>query len=240
MRTIRSLGLLLTLALAGAIVAPAAVAFDETSSNGTVGLYTVNDFNGGPGVVCRYEDNAGAAKDELDRIVVKPLWSHGPFATKSWVGFRFIVKANKPPLADGIFKTVYRSPIVKRKANQTEIANFSGSWRAPEGTRSEYQVPLPLHLLPEGEHEQGRRQRLRPDGALSAQARRRFDLRPRLGGLRRRVPAQLPRAVADRPVVSLPRARQRPAGTPTGLHIAATIRRPTGPATAGAPPRPPV
>lgn len=142
MRTIRSLGLLLTLALVGAVAAPTAVAFEETSSNGTVGFYTVNDFNDRPGVACRYEDNAGATKDELDRIVIKPLWSHGPFATKSWVGFRFIVKANKPPLADGVFRTVYRSPIVKRKANQTEIANFSGSWRAPEGTRSEYQVKL--------------------------------------------------------------------------------------------------
>lgn len=142
MRTIRSLGLLLSLAIAGAIAAPAAVAFDETSSSGKVGEYTVNDVNGAPGAVCRYEDNPGTTKDELDRIVIKQLWSHGPFAAKSWLGFRFIVKANQPPLSDGIFKTVYRSPIVKRKANQTDVANFSGSWRAPEGTRSEYRVKL--------------------------------------------------------------------------------------------------
>jgi hypothetical protein len=144
-----------TFTLFGAMLAVAAAAspagaFHEAFTNGTTGLYTVNDFNGSPGITCKFESNPGAQNDELNRIKVKQVHTHGPFAQKTWVGFRFIVKRNSPPFGDEQFRTVFRSPIQKAKANQTDVAFFKGGWNAPEGANGQYRVHVFFYYYAQG------------------------------------------------------------------------------------------
>jgi hypothetical protein len=103
---------------------------------------TVGDEQADPGIACRYEDNAGQLDDVLDVIRIRQLWSHGPFATKSYVGFRYVIARNSPPYDDNDYVKVYQSPIVKKKANQTEVAFYSATWHAPEHTNAQYRVRL--------------------------------------------------------------------------------------------------
>jgi hypothetical protein len=114
-------------------------AFQEQSSTGTVGSYEVPDA---PGVVCHYEDNAGGAVDELDRVRIRPVTVNGRRAQKTWVGFRYILLANEQPFSDGKYRTVYKSPITKAKASLSEGIRFTGEYRTREAHRSAFQVQL--------------------------------------------------------------------------------------------------
>lgn len=127
--------------LVSVVAAPSVAAFSEPKVTGTTGFYTVNDDNGTPGVACRFTDQAGVKKDLLKRIRVAQNWSHGPYDQKSWVGYRYIITRNTPPYDDGVFSVVYRSPVVKQRANQTEVAFFGPfAWTPPAGAKAHYQV----------------------------------------------------------------------------------------------------
>lgn len=147
-RTLRALPLAAALAIA--ISSLPAAAFNEAVNTGTTAFYTVFDDSSEPGVTCKYEDNAGTDNDELDRIRVRDLQAHGPFATRSWVGYAFLVKRQRPPFTAS-YRTVYRSPIIKKKANQSEVAFFPWrTWTAPEGTQAQYRVHILLYWYKKG------------------------------------------------------------------------------------------
>jgi hypothetical protein len=128
----------LPLALIALLAAPTA-AFEELSSTGTVGAYDVPDA---PGVVCRYEDNPGSTVDELDRVRIKPVTVKGPSAEETWVGLRYILKSNEKPFADGVFKTVYKSPITKAQASKSSGVTFTGKYVTREAHHADFQVQL--------------------------------------------------------------------------------------------------
>jgi hypothetical protein len=136
----------LSLALVALVAMPTA-AFEERSSTGKVGSYEVPDA---PGVVCSYEDNPGAAVDELEQVQIQPVAVKGPAAQASWVGFRYILKANEKPFTDGVYRTVYRSPISKSKASKSEGITFSGRYKTRETHRSDFQVQLVLYYYEPG------------------------------------------------------------------------------------------
>jgi hypothetical protein len=128
----------LSLALVALVALPTA-AFEEQSSTGKVGSYEVPDA---PGVVCSYEDNPGTAVDELDKVRIKPVTVKGPSTQETWVGFRYILKANEKPFSDGVFKTVYKSPISKSKASRSEGIKLTGEYVTREAHNSDFQVQL--------------------------------------------------------------------------------------------------
>jgi hypothetical protein len=128
----------LSLSLVALLAAPAS-AFEEKASTGSVGSYAVPDD---PGVVCSYEDNPGGHVDELDRLRIKRVTVKGPKAQQSWVGYRYIVKANEKPYADGVFKPVYKSPVAKAQASKSRGVTFKGKYLTQEVHRSDFQVQL--------------------------------------------------------------------------------------------------
>jgi hypothetical protein len=138
------LGIVLVgLLLVSVVAAPSVGGFNDPKTTGTTGEYTVNDYNGTPGVSCRFADQAGVNRDLVNRIRVAKNWSHGPYARKSWVGYRYIITRNTPPYDDATFSVAYRSPIVKQRANQTEVAFFGPfAWTPPAGAKAHYQVRL--------------------------------------------------------------------------------------------------
>ena len=151
MRTFRTAAVFAAMLLASAVVAPTTAGFYEAVVAGNTGEYTVPDYNASPGVVCRFENNPGTFRDEIDRIAVKRMWTHGPFAQKTWVGQRILVKKNARPYGDGKFRTVWRSPIVKGKANQSEVFTFPvRGWRAPENSKAQYRVQILLYYYKPG------------------------------------------------------------------------------------------
>lgn len=128
--------------LAASVAAPSVGAFDELKSSGTTGEYTVNDAAFSPGAVCRYESHPGPAyKDELNKVSSRKVWTHGPFGAKSWVGHRVVVLRNSKPYGDDKFRTVWKSPIVKKRANDAEVAFFGAQhYKTPENHKSLYRV----------------------------------------------------------------------------------------------------
>ena len=128
----------LSLALVALVALPTA-AFEEKASTGSVGSYEVPDA---PGVVCSYEDNPGGAVDELDKGRIKPVTVKGSRAQQTWIGFRYILKANEKPFSDGVFKTVYKSPIAKAQASKSSGVTFKGKYVTRETHRSDFQVQL--------------------------------------------------------------------------------------------------
>jgi hypothetical protein len=149
-RFLRAAGLVAPL-FALALAASPAGAWHEISDSGNHGLYTIEDEQSNPGVRCRYENNSGAQHDELDRIRIDQFWTHAPFASKTWVGARYIIQRNTPPYSDDNFTTVYRSPIVKLKANQSEVAFFGPwYWQAPENTNARYRVRIRIYTYAQG------------------------------------------------------------------------------------------
>jgi hypothetical protein len=136
----------LSLALVALLAAPAA-AFDEKASTGSVGTYDVPDD---PGVVCSYEDNPGGHVDELDKLRIKPVTVKGPKAQQTWVGFRYILKANEKPFSDGVFKTVYKSPVAKAQASNSSGVTFKGKYVTQETHRSDFQVQLVFYYYAPG------------------------------------------------------------------------------------------
>jgi hypothetical protein len=136
----------LSLALVALLAVPTA-AFEEKASSGSVGSYDVLDA---PGVVCSYEDNPGAAVDELEKVRIKPVTVKGPKAQQTWVGFRYILRANEKPFDDGVFKTVYKSPIAKSKASRGKGVDFTGKYVTREAHRSDFQVQLVFYYYAPG------------------------------------------------------------------------------------------
>jgi hypothetical protein len=119
-------------------------AFNEAVNTGDTGFYTIADEAATPGVRCLYKDLAGKKNDRLNKIRIRPFHSHGPYAQKTHVGYRFIVKRQPPPFT-GPFKTVYKSPVVKKLANDTEVAFFPArTWTAPTNTKANFRVQVIL------------------------------------------------------------------------------------------------
>jgi hypothetical protein len=147
----RPISLVTSLALLALLVAAQpAGAYQEALNTGTTGEYenAIQDEMAAPGVTCRYENNPGAKNDELDKIRVRAIYAHGPFAKKSYVGYRFIVKRQA---GEGPYKTVHKSPIVKKLASTVEVAAFPArTWTAPEGTRSRHRVQILLYWYAKG------------------------------------------------------------------------------------------
>jgi hypothetical protein len=57
--------------------------------------------------------------------------------------------------ADDQFRTVFRSPIQKKRANDnTELAFFNGSWQVPEGTNARFRVHLFFYYYAAGSQTQ--------------------------------------------------------------------------------------
>ena len=135
----------LTLAFALVLAAQPAAAFDETRNSGKTAEYTVNDSLAQPGIGCRYE----GASQVLDRIVIRKLWTHGPYARKSWVGFQYLIQRDAPPTGDG-FTTYYTSPIMKKRANQAEVAFFSRRFEVPAAARGLFRVKLIIRYYKRG------------------------------------------------------------------------------------------
>jgi hypothetical protein len=135
----------LTLALATVMAAQPVAAFNETRNTGKTAEYTVNDSLTQPGVGCRYE----GALQTLDRIVIRKLWTHGPYARKSWVGFQYLIQRDSPPTGDG-FRTFFKSPIVKKRADQAEVAYFSRRFEVPSAARGWFRVKLIIRYYKQG------------------------------------------------------------------------------------------
>jgi len=145
MRPVRTAAVFAALMLATAVAAPSVGAFSEGAKSGKTGFYTVPDDAIGPGVTCKYENNPFKKNDEINKIVVKSNWTHGPFATarKTWVGQRILIKKNAKPYGDGKYKTVYRSPIIKKRANMVDVATFPNrTWKAPEKSKARYRAQV--------------------------------------------------------------------------------------------------
>ena len=145
-RPVRSL-LMVCIALAFALVLAAqpVAAFDETRNTGKTAEYTVNDSLAQAGIGCRYE----GAMQLLDRIVIRKLWTHGPYARKSWVGFQYLIQRDAPPTGDG-FTTFYKSPIAKKRADQAEVAYFSRRFDVPPAARGWFRVKLIIRYYKRG------------------------------------------------------------------------------------------
>jgi hypothetical protein len=141
-RSIRTGAALAALMLAAAVAAPSAGAFDELSKTGSTGEYTVSDDGSSPGAICRYESHPGPNyKDELNKVSSRRVWTHGPFPVDSWVGHRIVVLKNAKPYDDEQFRAVWKSPIVKKRANDAEVAFFGGKhYLTPENNKGQYRV----------------------------------------------------------------------------------------------------
>jgi len=141
MRPIRTAAVFAVLILASAIVAPAVGAFQELENTGTTGLYTSPDDALSRGVNCKYENNPGKRRDEIDVVKSKRMWTHGPYTEKTWVGHRIVVLKNAKPYGDGIYRTVWKSPIIKKLADDMVVATFKGrAWKPPENSKARYRV----------------------------------------------------------------------------------------------------
>ena len=127
-----------------------AMAFEVITDTGTTGEFTVNDTGFQPGAACLFENNPGSDHDELDAIRIRKLWSHGPFAQPSRVGFRYLIQRDAPPYGDR-FITRFRSSNVKKLADDAEVAFFGPvTWHAPEGTQSRWRVRINLTYYAKG------------------------------------------------------------------------------------------
>jgi hypothetical protein len=147
--SIRRLSLVAAVGMAVMPAQPTA-AFHVLDESGKTGEYTINDTESQPGALCLFENNPGSNHDELNAIRIRKLWSHGPFPQDSLVGFRYIVQRDAPPFGDG-FQTRFRSRIVKKSANDAEVAFFGPvTWKAPEGTNSHWRVRIALTYYAKG------------------------------------------------------------------------------------------
>ena len=124
----------LTLALV-ATVQPAA-AFTEKSHTGTYYVPQVTDESAMPGVGCIYNNNSGTSNDTLKRIKVRQFFTHSPYHKKSYVGMQVIILRNGSP-----YTTL---PMVKKLANDEEVAFFSASWTRPSGLTGTFRAVVKL------------------------------------------------------------------------------------------------
>jgi hypothetical protein len=117
------------------------------SSSGKVGPYEINDQSGGPyGANCLYEtSNPG----ELDKINIRPpanVHSYGASSSSQWVGWRYIIGRDAPPI-DGHWVTYHQSSIVKERVNNnTDPSSFGRrTWTAPENVTGQWRVRIVIY-----------------------------------------------------------------------------------------------
>jgi len=128
--------LLGTLALALVATVQPAAAFTEKGHSGTYYVPQVTDEPSKPGVGCIYNNNAGTSNDTLKRLKVREFFTHSPYHTKSYVGFRVTILRNGSPYTT--------TPMVKRRANDEEVAFFKASWLKPAGLSGTFQAIIKL------------------------------------------------------------------------------------------------
>lgn|GEM_PF-5390645 len=149
MRPIRIVAAFATLVFASALAAPSVGAFDEAAKTGKTGFYTIPDEASSPGAVCRYENNPGKLYDETNKVSSRKMWTHGPWAQKSWVGHRIIVKKRRS--SSQPWRTAWKSPITKKRANDVEVATFYGKrFSTPENHKMQYRVVVKLTYYKRG------------------------------------------------------------------------------------------
>lgn len=125
-------------------------AYSEKRNTGTTALYTITDEQSSAGVICRYRDGSPDINDRLRKVRVRPFFSHAPFKVKSYVGYRFQVQRQRHPYS-GPWETVSSSPILRKLANQTEVAFFPArEWTAPTGTKARFRVRIQLYWYAKG------------------------------------------------------------------------------------------
>jgi len=149
LRPIRTVAVFAALLLASAVAAPSVGAFDEKVNTGKTGYYTVPDDALSPGAVCRYEANPGKLKDETNKISTRKMQTHGPWARMSWIGHRIIVM--KRAKNSSPWKTAWKSPITKQKANDGVVAFFGAKhFKTPENHKKLYRVVMQLTYYKRG------------------------------------------------------------------------------------------
>ena len=113
-----------------ALMVPATTsAFYETFNAGSTDSYEPQEP-----VVCKYENNAGALDDELDRIKVKALNNvHHPSSSLRKVGVRVVFQRNRPPHGDNTYVDYFKTPWIYKMADNNANPKTFGPW--------EYRVP---------------------------------------------------------------------------------------------------
>lgn len=135
--------ILATMALALVAAVQPAAAFTELSSSGTFFPPQFTDETAKPGVGCIYNNNAGNTNDTLKRIKVRQFFTHSPYHKKSYVGMRVTILRNGSP-----YTTL---PMVKKLANDEEVAFFKASWTRPAGLSGEFRAIVKLtYFNPQG------------------------------------------------------------------------------------------
>jgi len=149
LRPIRTAAVFAVLLLASAVAAPSVGAFNQKINTGSTGFYTILDDAGSPGTVCRYENNPGKLKDETNKVSSRQMWTHGPWAEKSWVGHQIIVFERKG--AAHPWKSVWKSRVAKKRASDGVVAFFGAKhYRTPEMHNKRYRVVVQLTYYAQG------------------------------------------------------------------------------------------
>lgn len=127
-------------------VQPAAAA-NVTSTTGHVGPYQINDEEAGPrGANCDYKTHPQSNGQYLLKdISVRAPFVHarntGPGNQSQWVGWQF--KIDRDTNFDGVYANVFTSSVVKRKATETSIADFSRrSWTPASTPQGNFRVRI--------------------------------------------------------------------------------------------------
>ena len=117
-RTLRTVAIVSTAVLGGAIASVPANAWDVIGDTGTTGAYEiVDDQPDSWGANCVYETGS----KDLDKISIRgPQNVHGASVSRRWIGYRYIIQRNSPPTGDLVYSTIYRSPILYAKADDNE------------------------------------------------------------------------------------------------------------------------
>ena len=111
---------------------------NETGRWGYYEVYDNQDFQRGAN--CFYETGTF----DLDKITVRPPMVHGDYAQNTWIGWRFLIQRNAPPVDDNAFATIFKSTIQKDRANDQLPADafVRRAWVAPENPTGFYRVRI--------------------------------------------------------------------------------------------------